>query len=111
MLLPASDTMSYGCEQANNDYYNAHAYSKYVQRIYIPLVLHNHVYALVQSLQISLNILLLKHLPLAVTCSPVIYGYFIIMRNVTGSSKTLHVRVFYTSSQKQLLRPDSTTAF
>ena len=30
---------------------------------------------------------------------------------VTGSAKTLHVRVFYASSQKQLLSPDSATDF
>ena len=30
---------------------------------------------------------------------------------VTSSGKTLHVRVFYTSSQKQLSSPDSTTDF
>ena len=30
---------------------------------------------------------------------------------VTGSAKTLHVRVFYTSSHKQLLSPDSATDF
>ena len=43
MLLPASDTMSYGREQTNNDYYNAHAYSKHVQHIYTISVTQSHV--------------------------------------------------------------------
>ena len=30
---------------------------------------------------------------------------------MTASAKTLHVRVFYTSSQKQLLSPDCATDF
>ena len=35
--------LSYGCEQTNNDYYNAHAYSKHVQHIYTISVTQSHV--------------------------------------------------------------------
>ena len=66
-----------------------------------------------QALGLSIDVLLSKNLALCkyvrTLSMHVIINCFEIQSNVTNSAKTLHVCIFYTSSQKQLSSPDSAT--